>query len=234
MNIKILQLVEGAKQATGVTVVIDVFRAMSVEAYLMAGGVDKIIPVGDINLAYQYKKKHPEYILVGERHGKICEGFDFGNSPSQVQGYDFCGKTVVHTTSAGTQGIANAVHAEKILTGSLTNAAAIANYIKILNPKEVSLVCMGLEAKVPTEEDTLCAYYIKSILEGNRMDLSKEIEDLKRTSGSKFFDKAQQEVFPKEDFYLSTKIDIFPFVLELVQPEEGPAYMKKVGVSQII
>lgn len=232
MNIKILQLVEGAKQATGVTVVIDVFRAMSVEAYLMAGGVDKIIPVGDINLAYQYKKEHPEYILVGERHGKICEGFDFGNSPSQVQGYDFCGKTVVHTTSAGTQGIANAVHAEKILTGSLTNAAAIANYIKILNPKEVSLVCMGLEAKAPIEEDTLCANYIKSLLEGKPMELSKEIEDLKCTSGAKFFDKAQQEVFPEEDFHLSTKVDIFSFVLELVQPEEGPAYMKKIVVDR--
>ena len=197
MNIKILQLIEGAKQATGVTVIIDVFRAMSVEAYLMAGGADKIIPVGDINLAYQYKKKNPEYILVGERQGKICEGFDFGNSPSQIQGADFTGKTVVHTTSAGTQGIANAVHAEKILTGSLTNAAAIANYIK-------------------------------SILEGKPMELTQEIEGLKRTSGAKFFDKAQQEVFPKEDFYLSTKVDIFPFVLELVHPKGEPAYMQCV------
>ena len=233
MNIKVLQLIEGAKQATGVTVVIDVFRAMSVEAYLMAGGADKIIPVGDINLAYQYKKEHPEYILIGERHGKICEGFDFGNSPSQVQGYDFGGKTVVHTTSAGTQGIANALHAEKILTGSLNNAAAIANYIKALNPEEVSLVCMGLEAKAPTEEDTLCANYIKSILEGKTMEFSKEIEELKSTSGAKFFDKAQQDVFPEEDFYLSTKVDIFPFVLELVQQEEGPAYMKKIDCAQM-
>jgi len=232
MNIKILQLVEGAKQATGVTVVIDVFRAMSVEAYLMAGGADRIIPVGDIDLAYQYKKEHPEYILVGERHGKICEDFDFGNSPSQIQGYDFSGKTVVHTTSAGTQGIANAVQADRILTGSLTNALAIAEYIKELNPEEVSLVCMGLEAKAPTEEDTLCANYIKSILEGNPMELAKEIEDLKRTSGAKFFDKAQQEVFPEEDFYLSTKVDVFTFVLELVQPEEGPAYMKKISGGQ--
>lgn len=34
MNIKILHLVEGAKQSTGLTVVIDVFRAFSMEAYL--------------------------------------------------------------------------------------------------------------------------------------------------------------------------------------------------------
>ena len=57
MKIKILQLIEGARQAAGVTVVIDVFRAFSVEAYLMSGGAEKIIPVGDIQLAYQYKEE---------------------------------------------------------------------------------------------------------------------------------------------------------------------------------
>ena len=33
MNIEILHMIEGAKKAKGVTVVIDVFRAFSVEAY---------------------------------------------------------------------------------------------------------------------------------------------------------------------------------------------------------
>lgn len=41
-------------------------------------------------------------------------------------------KTVIHTTSAGTQGIVNAVKADKIITGSLINAKAIAEYIKNL------------------------------------------------------------------------------------------------------
>lgn len=47
MNIKILQLIEGAKQATGTAVIIDVFRAFTVEAYLVNNGVQKLIPVGD-------------------------------------------------------------------------------------------------------------------------------------------------------------------------------------------
>ena len=38
MNIKILHMVEGAKSATGITVIIDVFRAFTVEAYLMNNG----------------------------------------------------------------------------------------------------------------------------------------------------------------------------------------------------
>jgi len=215
MNIKILHMIEGAKQATGVTVIIDVFRAFSVEAYLMNSNVEKIIPVGDMQIAYDYKKKNPEVILVGERHGKILPGFDFGNSPSQLQGADLAGKTVIHTTSAGTQGIANAKSADVILTGSLVNANAIAKYILKNKYQDVSLVCMGLEATTPTEEDTMCAEYIKSILEGNPMELKDEIEKLKVTSGAKFFDLSQQDVFPEKDFYLCTDVDKFDFVLKL-------------------
>lgn len=57
MNIRVLHMVEGAKQATGCVVIIDVFRAFSVEAYLMNNGAGKIIPVGDKQIAYDLKKK---------------------------------------------------------------------------------------------------------------------------------------------------------------------------------
>ena len=230
MNVEILHLIEGAKKAKGVTVVIDVFRAFTVEAYLTSRGAEKIIPIGDINFAYNYKKENPDALLVGERHGKMCEGFDFGNSPSQIEQFDFTGKTVIHTTSAGTQGIANATNSDIVLTGSLTNARAVAEYIKSLNPENVSLVCMGLEAKTETEEDTLCARYIKSILEGKPLALEADIESLKETSGAKFFDKAQADVFPEEDFYMCTDLDRFNFVMKLETSVDGIGYMRKVDM----
>lgn len=229
MNIKILQLIEGAKQATGVAVIIDVFRAFSVEAYAMAGGAKTIIPVGDKQLAYDLKKQNPDYILIGERQGKILPGFDYGNSPSQIEDVDFTGKTVIHTTSAGTQGIANAKNAEVVLTGSLVNAKAIANYIKQNNFDEVSLVCMGLAGTSPIEEDTLCAEYIKSLLENNPIELTDRIKDLKRTSGAKFFDKDKQDVFPEKDFYLSTDTDKFNFVLK-VEKDKDLDYIAKIDI----
>ena len=46
MNIRILQCVEGAKEAEGLTVVIDVFRAFSTACYVMANGAERIIAVG--------------------------------------------------------------------------------------------------------------------------------------------------------------------------------------------
>ncbi len=230
MNIKILHMVEGAKNATGIAVIIDVFRAFTVEAYLMNNVAKKLIPVGDTQIAYDYKEKEQDCILVGERHGVILPGFDYGNSPFQILNIDFSEKTVIHTTSAGTQGIANAKNADEVLTGSLVNAKAIAKYIKSKNPQDVSLVCMGLEAKSQTEEDNLCAYYIKSLLEGNPMDLKEEIEKLKQTSGAKFFDEKQQEVFPEEDFYLSTEVDKFNFVLKVEKDVDGLDYIKKIDM----
>ena len=230
MEIQILHLIEGAKKAKGIAVIIDVFRAFTFECYVMNNGAKTIIPVGSKDLAYELKKKNNDYILAGERKGKILEGFDYGNSPAQIENIDFTDKVLVHTTSAGTQGIDNAINADEVITGSLVNAKAIAEYIRKSNYKTVSLVCMGLEAVSQTEEDNLCAEYIKSILENKEINLEKEIEKLKVTSGAKFFDKSKNDVFPEKDFYLSTEPDKFNFVLKLEKDNDGINYIKKIDL----
>ena len=232
MDIQILHLVEGAKAARGIAVIIDVFRAFTVETYLMRNNAAKIIPVGDVAAAFDYRKNHPGTLLCGEREGVMIEGFDFGNSPSQLEHVDLTGKTVVHTTSAGTQGIANAVHADEILTGSLVNASAVAEYIRRKNPAQVSLVCMGLGCLRPIEEDTLCAEYIRSLLEGEPLDnMEARMADLKNTSGAKFFAPETLHVFPQRDFELCVKLDTVPFVLRLTRDEEsGLGCMERIDV----
>ena len=232
MKIEILQLIEGARQARGLTVIIDVFRAMTVESFLMNRGAQKLFPVGDVQIAWNYKAQHPDAILCGERGGAIIEGFDFGNSPSAVEHLDFTGKTVIHTTSAGTQGIANATGADEILGGCLYNAHATAQYIKSKNPEYVSLVCMGLAGEKPTDEDTLCAEYIKSLFEGKPLeDMHQRIENLKLTDGAKFFDEAQQNVFPQRDFELSTIVGGCPFALRLIKdPATGMDCRERVDI----
>lgn len=235
MNIRILQLIEGAQAAKGLTVIIDVFRAYTVELYLMRNHAARIIPVADVQFAFDYKAAHPDAILCGERKGRIIDGFDYGNSPSQLEKVDLTGKTVIHTTSAGTQGVANAIHAEEIIGGSLVCAKAIARYILQKNPEEVSLVCMGLAGKTPTDEDTLCAEYIKSLLDGKPLtNMRERIEKLKTTSGAKFFDPEKQEVFPERDFHLCTQVDRSPFILRLVKdPGTGLDSMERVDVMGI-
>ena len=233
MDIQILHLLEGAKQAKGLTVIIDVFRAFTVETYLMKNNAEKVIPVSSVDFAFAYKNTHPDAILCGERDGIKIEGFDYGNSPAQIEHVDFTGKTVIHTTSAGTQGIANAVNAQEILGGNLVAAKAIAAYIRKKNPEHVSLVCMGLAGERNTDEDQLAALYIKSLLEDKPFpDLKDRIEALKLTDGAKFFDEAQQSVFPRRDFELSTAVDTCNFVLRLTtDPNTGLHYMEKVALQ---
>lgn len=232
MEIRILHMVEGAKAARGIAVIIDVFRAFTVETYLMRNNARKIIPVGNVDTAFAYQKAHPGTLLCGEREGVMIPGFDFGNSPSQLEHADLTGKTVVHTTSAGTQGIANAVHADEIITGSLVNASAVAEYIRRKNPEQVSLVCMGLNCLRPIEEDTLCAEYIQSLLEGKPLEnMEARMADLKNTSGAKFFDPEKQSVFPRRDFELCIQLDSVPFVLRLTKDaESGLGCMERVDV----
>lgn len=232
MEIKILNLIEGAREAKGLTVIIDVFRAMTVEAYLIKNNAAKILPVSGVDFSLEYRKKNPETVLCGERGGKIIEGFDYGNSPSQIENVDFTGKTVIHTTSAGTQGIANAIHADEIIGGSLVTARSIAKYIKEKNPEYVSLVGMGLAGEKPTDEDVLCAEYIKSLVLGEPLsDIDERIEKIKHTDGAKFFDQTMQSVFPERDFHLCTAYDSFDFILRLTKDEEtGLDCMERVDV----
>ena len=221
-KIRILHLIEGAKQAEGLTVIIDVFRAFSLECYLYDMGVKEIRPVGTIDEAFGLRDRIVDSVLVGERGGKKCEGFDYGNSPSTVVPQKVMGKTIIHTTSAGTQGIVNATGASEIITGSLVNAKAIAEYIMERQPEVVSLVCMGNAGVAPALEDELCAEYIKSILEGNEMpDIESRAAALRYTGGSHFFDKERQEIYPEEDFWMCVKCNRFPFVIQIEKDETG-------------
>lgn len=229
MNIKILQLLDGAKVAEGLTVIIDVFRAFSTACYAIDKGIEKIYPVGNIELAYDLKKANTDYILVGERNERKPEGFDFGNSPAQLTEATISAKTMVHTTSSGTQGIANAQNADEIITGSFVNAGAIVRYIRKTQAKTVSLVCMGYACEYPTDEDTLCAKYIKNELEGNINNFGEMVETILKGDGARFFNPEKQSWSPQKDFELCLDVNRFDFILK-VEKEGGLNYLKRIDI----
>jgi len=230
MEIRLLNLLEGAREATGLTVIIDVFRAFSLECYAVENGAARILPVGDIEQAYQLKKEHPDYVLIGEREEKKPKGFDFGNSPSQIREFDFSGKTIVHTTSSGTQGLVNAVNADEIITGSFVNAGAIIEYIRRKKPETVSLVGMGYATLYNVEEDDLCGLYISNALKGIPNDFEKMKEEIRRTSGARFFINENQHFAPKIDFELCLNINRFNFVLKRYIENEA-LVLKRIDLS---
>jgi 2-phosphosulfolactate phosphatase len=125
------------------------------------------------------------------------------------------GKKLVHTTSSGTQGIATATNADEIITGSFVNAGAIVRYIQQQNPAVVSLVCMGYACEYPTDEDTLCAEWIKNELEGKPNDFNSMVETIRVGSGARFFDAEKQSWSPQADFDLCLNLNRFDFVLKV-------------------
>ena len=140
------------------------------------------------------------------------------------------GKTVIHTTSAGTQGIVNAVHAEEILTGSFLNARATAAYILSRQPENVSIVAMGTAGTRPNPEDDLCAEYLKALLEGREMaDLKGRLSALRENGGEHFFDPDHQDVFPEQDFHMCIRHDLFPFVIRM-EKDAGGYIARKLDV----
>jgi len=199
-----------------------------VESFAFHNGVRRIYPVADIQEAYRMRELDPTLLLAGERGGRKAEGFDFGNSPSQIEHVDLTGRDMIHTTSAGTQGVIAAKKADVILLGALVNARATAEYIKQLGAERVSLVCMGKENRHPIEEDTYCAEYIRSILEGTGFDKESVVADLRQGEGSRFFIPEDQSFAPERDFYLCTDFDRFDFALRVFRDEQGRDYTARV------
>jgi 2-phosphosulfolactate phosphatase len=220
LQIKRLSLVEGAKQATGLVVVIDVLRAFTTAAYVMANGAERIYPVETVEEAFKLKRSHNDWILMGEREGKQVPGFDYGNSPYDVKDIDFTGKNVIQTTSAGTRGLFNAYQADEILPGSFVMADAIVDYIKQRDPETLSIVAMGWGGMQKSPEDELLGAYIEEKLLGLEPDFNEMKAEIRADpQGAKFFDK-NQPLFKEGDFHCAMDINRFDFCLRLVKADQ--------------
>jgi 2-phosphosulfolactate phosphatase len=230
MKVEILEFVEGAKNGSGVTVIIDVFRAFSVECYAFDMGVQRLIATGSAEEAFRLKKKFKYPVLAGERDERKIVGFDFGNSPTEIIKTDLRGKTFIHTTTAGTMGLMNAKKADVVLTGSLVNADAIVRYIRTLQPDYVSLVAMGYRAIFSAEEDLLCAEMIANGLKDNENSYNNKLSELMHTSGKRFFDPENSDFSPPSDFFLCTAINKFNFVLRASFRNDGNVELQKISL----
>ena len=231
-EINILQLLDGAKLAEGLTVIIDVFRCFTFEAFAFNSKAKHIYISDDISRCLELKKANKDYIIAGERDGVTLAGFDLGNSPAELtMNFDVSDKTIIHSTSSGVRGIVNAKGASEILGGSFVTAKAIVKYILDKNPKKVSLVCMGWSCTRPTDEDTLCAEYIKNLLLGREIDLRDILPSFKDGCGKHFFDNKDKKSFPMPDFFMCLMPNIFNFVLRAEYDEKLKLIeMKKISL----
>jgi 2-phosphosulfolactate phosphatase len=222
MRIHAADFVAGAASARGVAIVIDVFRACSVQAYALAAGAEAIVPVEGVEEAQTLRAQHSQWLLVGERHARRLPGFDCGNSPTEVLAAGLRERTIVHTTHAGTQGLMAAARAvSHVFTGAFVNLSATIAAVRALAPEEVTIVAMGHEARERCDEDDLCREAMIAALQGRAFPVTNIADRLRRApAATKFFDP-QADWAPESDFDLCTRVDAVPFAISLIPGSMG-------------
>jgi 2-phosphosulfolactate phosphatase len=233
MEVTHTRLLEGAQTAKGVAVIIDVFRAFTCAPLLFSFGIQKSILVSTPEEAFVLKEKNSELVLIGEVGGIPIDGFDLGNSPSEIlkKGTAFFdGKTVVQRTSSGVQGVLTALDvADEVLPASYALAKSTARYILSKQPPRVSLVSMGVALKDIAPEDEWCGVYIAHLLGVNDYNHNEALKEiLYNQTTQKFFDPEKPH-FPPEDPIMCLQLDSHDFALRATR-DDGKVVVNKIDV----
>lgn len=211
------RFLNGARAASGLAVIIDVFRAFTCAPVLFSLGIKKSILVATPQEAFALKQERNDFLLIGEIGGIPIEGFDLGNSPSEIRQKEpsfFKGRTVVQRTSAGVQGALAALDgAEEVLVTGYTVARSTADYILSKHPGLVNLVAMGWDLKERAPEDECCARYIAHLLGAGDYDHNKALGEILANETAQRFLRADNPHFPAEDLILCLQRDIYDFAL---------------------
>lgn len=139
--------------------VIDVLRATTTMAVALENGVKEIYPVASEQDALEKKEKLKangvkNVVLAGERRGEKIASFDYGNSPLEFMNKSISGKTVVMTTSNGTQALQKCKDVKSIYILANANLKSTA---KMLQPdRDAAIICAGSHLEFSIE-DALCA-----------------------------------------------------------------------------
>jgi len=211
---------ETCSNASDMVVVIDVLRAFTTSAYLFQAGVEEIILVSGVEKAFALKSQMPDCVIAGEVNGITVPGFDMGNSPSSIKPQEIAGKRVILRTTAGTQGVTGARHANMILTASLVNVSATVKYIFSHPPASLTLIQTGLfEDEGWGDEDVACADVIESMLEGKEIDWNAILKRVRLSKSGSHYD-GERDDFPPKDLELALKYDNFDFAMIVKKKNE--------------
>jgi len=211
VNVRVTSFLDGARDATGHAVIVDVFRAFTTAAFCVAAGAREIVLVADHEQALSMKREDPTLFLTGEIDGRPIAGFDVGNSPSAIERLDLTGRRVVQRTSSGTQGVTAASRADRIVLGSFVVAEATVRLLRRA-ADEVTIVAMGHGATEISDEDEACARYIAARLTGAPTDVAAAIAALWANE-----DRSWPDWFPRRDAELACQVDRFDFALPVTR-----------------
>lgn len=132
-----------------IVVVVDILRASSVICTMFMNGVRQVIPVPTLEEARRMKARG--FLVVAERDGQKLDFADFGNSPFYFTPQTIANKTVVYSTTNGTQAINASHEAAHVLIGSFLNFSAVQRFL-LSHTADVLFLCAGWRGRFSTED----------------------------------------------------------------------------------
>lgn len=160
------------RQDMGIVVVIDILRATSAMVTAFQHGVKDIIPVATLDEARQYMGLK-DHIVAAERNGEVVEGFPVGNSPLAFKAMDLRGKTVVISTTNGTQAIQTGREAKQLVIGSFLNLTALTDWLLKQNDN-ILLLCSGWKDKFSLEDGVFAGAVMHRLLASGKFGVEED------------------------------------------------------------
>ncbi len=169
-----------------VYIVVDVIRATTSLCVLFERDCAAVLVAPDVAAAHALGQEidrsidpayGPRVLLAGEVGGARPDGFDFGNSPTELSHAPVKSRIVLFATTNGTRAIRACAGGRAILAGALRNAQAVANAALAAVPEhpappspvsddtdeaerfDIVIVCSGRDDQ-PAYDDTICAGFI--------------------------------------------------------------------------
>ncbi len=194
-----INVIPTAQQAQGIdfsgqtAVVIDVLRATTVITTALDNGAREVIPVKTVEEAQNLYATCDNALSCGERNAVKIEGFDLGNSPLEYKKKTVEGKTLILTTTNGTNALNNIKGADEVVLACFRNAEAMANHLVGLShrgSRDIIIVCAGTEGRFSLD-DGLCA---GMLIEQLKQQTEVETDDLGLLL-NRFYNESKSNLF---------------------------------------
>ena len=152
-----------------VGIVVDVLRGSTTIVTALSLGATAVLATTEIDQARLLAAEH-HGVLIGERRNKRIEGFDFGNSPVELQAERLRGRRVIFSSTNFPFALEAAAQASEVLIGALVNVTAVSQAAlesAVRRKADVSIVLAGEPSEPHAKEDYYFAGCAARILAGS-------------------------------------------------------------------
>jgi 2-phosphosulfolactate phosphatase len=147
-------------------VIVDVLRASTTIITALAHGAEKVVPVATTTQAGEEAARYPKakMLLCGERGSVRIPGFDLGNSPNDYGEETVRSKTLVYTSTNGSQMIVKSAGAATLLVAGFVNGKAVVERLRD-GKHDCLIACSGTNGGFSLEDAVCAGFFVDGLVD---------------------------------------------------------------------